>query len=145
EGRFTLRSGAEQPRRRTGSRRGADEGGTKQMDFDVAPDDDPRRVAVREWLAAHPSPSGADLAAAGYVAPHWPKPYGLDADPIHQLNLDEELRRVKVRRPDNPLGIGWAGPTILHGGTPEQQQRYLPRLLSGEDVWCQLFSEPGAG
>src|SRR5690606_35119678 len=96
EGRFTLRSGAEQPRRRTGSRRGADEGGTKQMDFDVAPDDDPRRVAVREWLAAHPSPSGADLAAAGYVAPHWPRPYGLDADPIHQLILDEELRRVKV-------------------------------------------------
>jgi alkylation response protein AidB-like acyl-CoA dehydrogenase len=115
------------------------------MDFDVAPDDDPRRLAVRSWLAEHPDPSGARLAEAGYVAPHWPRPYGLDADPIHQLILDEELRAAKVRRPENPIGIGWAGPTILHGGTEEQQRRYLPRLLSGEDIWCQLFSEPGAG
>ena len=115
------------------------------MDFDVAPADDPRRVAVRGWLAAHPNPTGADLAEAGYVAPHWPKPYGLDADPVHQLIIDEELRAARVRRPENPIGIGWAGPTILHGGTEEQQRRYLPRLLSGEDIWCQLFSEPGAG
>ncbi|MCB1016615.1 MAG: acyl-CoA dehydrogenase family protein [Acidimicrobiales bacterium] len=115
------------------------------MDFEVAPPDDPRRVVVREWLAAHPDPSGRDLADAGYVAPHWPEPYGLDADPIYQLIIDEELRAAQVRRPENPIGIGWAGPTILHGGTDEQQRRYLPRLLSGEDLWCQLFSEPGAG
>jgi alkylation response protein AidB-like acyl-CoA dehydrogenase len=115
------------------------------MDFDVAAEDDPRRVAVREWLDTRPDPSGAQLAEAGYVAPHWPRPYGLDADPIHQLIIDEELRAAKVRRPENPIGIGWAGPTLLHGGSEEQQRRYLPRLLSGEDVWCQLFSEPGAG
>ena len=104
------------------------------MDFDVAPDDDPRRLAVRSWLAGQPDPSGAQLAEAGYVAPHWPEPFGLDADPIHQLIIDEELRAAKVRRPENPIGIGWAGPTILHGGTEEQQRRYLPRLLSGEDI-----------
>jgi alkylation response protein AidB-like acyl-CoA dehydrogenase len=115
------------------------------MDFELPGDDDPRRVAVREWVAAHPGASGRDLAEAGYVAPHWPPPYGLDADPIHQLLIDDELRAAGVRRPTNPIGIGWAGPTILHAGTDEQKQRYLPGLLSGEDMWCQLFSEPGSG
>ena len=108
-------------------------------------EDDPRRLAVREWLDAHPGPTGQQLAEAGYVAPHWPRPHGLDADPIHQIIIDEELRRAGVRRPENMIGIGWAGPTILAGGTPEQAERYLPRLLSGEDMWCQLFSEPQAG
>ena len=74
-----------------------------------------------------------------------PKPWGHDADPIHQLIIDEELRRAKVSRPVNPIGIGWAGPTILHGGTQAQKDRYLMPLLSGEEFWCQLFSEPGAG
>jgi alkylation response protein AidB-like acyl-CoA dehydrogenase len=115
------------------------------MDFDLPPEDDPRRVAVRGWLAAHPSPNGRQLADAGYVAPHWPAPYGIDADPVHQLIIDDELRRAGVSRPVNPIGIGWAGPTLLHAGSQEQQARYLPRLLSGEDMWCQLFSEPGAG
>ena len=115
------------------------------MDFDLPADDDPRRLEVRGWLAAHPSPSGRQLAEAGYVAPHWPGPYGLDADPITQIVIDDELDRAGVARPSNPIGIGWAGPTILHAGTEEQKARYLPPLLSGEEVWCQLFSEPGAG
>lgn len=115
------------------------------MDFELPPEDDPRRLAVREWLEEHPEPSDEQLAEAGYVAPHWPRPYGLDADPIHQLVIDEELRRAGVRRPQNMIGIGWAGPTLLAAGTPEQQARYLPRLLSAADIWCQLFSEPGAG
>ena len=79
------------------------------------------------------------------MAPHWPKPYVLDADPITQLVIDEELRAAKVRRPDNMIGIGWAGPTILHAGSPAQKDRYLLPLLAGEEIWCQLFSEPGAG
>jgi alkylation response protein AidB-like acyl-CoA dehydrogenase len=115
------------------------------MDFDMPDDDDPRRAEVRQWLQDNPEPTGAQLAEAGYVAPHWPRPYGLDADPIHQLVIDEELRRAGVRRPENMIGIGWAGPTILAGGTEEQAAKYLPRLLSGEDLWCQLFSEPQAG
>ena len=115
------------------------------MDFELPPSDDPRRLAVRRWVDAHPSPSGADLAAAGYVAPHWPEPYGLAADPIHQIIIDDELRAAGVRRPTNPIGIGWAGPTILAAGTEEHRAAYLPRILSGEDIWCQLFSEPGAG
>lgn len=115
------------------------------MDFEMPAEDDPRRLAVRAWLAEHPSPTGKELAEAGYVAPHWPAPWGLDADPIHQLIIDDELGRAKVRRPVNPIGIGWAGPTILYAGTPEQHRTYLPGLLSGEEFWCQLFSEPIAG
>jgi alkylation response protein AidB-like acyl-CoA dehydrogenase len=103
------------------------------------------REAVREWLAAHPSPTGAELAERGLVAPHWPAPWGLGADAAAQLAIDEELRAAGVARPSNPIGIGWAGPTIIEGGTEAQQRRWLPRLLSGEDFWCQLFSEPDAG
>jgi 3-oxochol-4-en-24-oyl-CoA dehydrogenase len=115
------------------------------VDFELPPDDDPRREHVRAWLGQHPAPSGRELAAAGLVAPHWPEPWGLGADPVHQLIIDDELRRAGVRRPDNMIGIGWAGPTLLHAGTAEQKDRYLFPLLAGEEIWCQLFSEPGAG
>ena len=67
------------------------------MDFELPADDDPRRLAVRGWLAANPSPTGRQLAEAGYVAPHWPKPWGLDADPIHQILIDEE-RYARLER-----------------------------------------------
>ncbi|QGG94050.1 acyl-CoA dehydrogenase family protein [Actinomarinicola tropica] len=115
------------------------------MDFDLPGDDHPDRKAVRDWLTEHPQPSGRQLAEAGYVAPHWPAPWGQDADPIQQLVIDDELKRAGVSRPMNPIGIGWAGPTILHAGTQEQKDRYLMPLLAGEEVWCQLFSEPQAG
>ncbi len=107
--------------------------------------DDARRVALRQWIAEHPHPTGRVLAQAGLVAPHLPRPWGLDADPDHQLIIDDELRRANIHRPINPIGIGWAGPTILYAGTLEQQQRWLPSLFSGEEFWCQLFSEPDAG
>ncbi len=115
------------------------------MDFELPPEDDPRRVEVRAWLEANPDPTGRQLAEAGYVAPHWPAPWGVDADPIHQIIIDDELKRAGVKRPQNMIGIGWAGPTILHAGTQEQKDRYLFPLLAGEEIWCQLFSEPGAG
>ncbi len=70
---------------------------------------------------------------------------GLEADPIHQVILDEELAAAGIRRPSNPIGIGWAGPTLLHAGTPEQQERHLFPILSGDEIWCQLFSETEAG
>jgi len=115
------------------------------MDFQLPAEGDPRRVAVRAWIEDNPNPTGSDLAGAGYVVPNWPAPWGLGADPIHQLIIDDELRRAGIRRPVNPIGIGWAGPTLLYAGTPTQQARYLPALLSGQDFWCQLFSEPGSG
>ena len=115
------------------------------MDFELPADDDPRRVEVRRWLADHPDPDARTLAAAGYVVPHWPRPYGIDADPMHQLVIDDEFRRAGVARPNNPIGIGWAAPTIYLAGTDEQKARYLAPIFTGEEFWCQMFSEPDAG
>jgi alkylation response protein AidB-like acyl-CoA dehydrogenase len=115
------------------------------VDLGLPGDDDPRRRQVRDWLQQHPHPTGRDLAEAGYVVPHWAPPYGLDADPLTQLVIDEELKRANVRRPINPIGIGWAGPTLMYAGSAEQKERWIWPLLSGEEFWCQLFSEPGAG
>lgn len=115
------------------------------MDFALPPQDDPRRHEVRAWLASHRSPDAATLAEAGLVAPQWPRPWGLGADPEHQLIISEELAEAGVALPDNQIAVGWAGPTILAGGTNEQQRRWLPGILDGSEFWCQLFSEPDAG
>ncbi len=115
------------------------------MDFDLPAADDPRRLQVRRWLAEHPEPTGRQLAEAGYVVPHWPRPWGLEADGLHQIVIDEELEAAGVKRPENLIGIGWAAPTILAAGTPAQKDRYLWPILSGEEIWCQLFSEPDSG
>ncbi len=108
-------------------------------------EDYPLRVEVRRWLAADPAPTGRRLAEAGLVAPHWPSPWGRSADPVDQLVIDEELRRAGVHRPFNPIGVGWAGPTLLQAGTDAQKDRWLWPMLAGEELWCQLFSEPEAG
>lgn len=115
------------------------------MDFDLPSAEHPTRRTVRDWIAANPNPTGKVLAEAGYVVPHWPRPWGLDADPIDQLVIDDELAKAGIRRPNNHIGIGWAAPTIFLAGTPEQHERYLPKIFSGEEFWCQLFSEPDAG
>ncbi len=115
------------------------------MDFDLPPEAETYRADVCAWIEANPKPSPVELAEAGYVVPHWPKPWGLDASPVQQLVIDEELKRAGIVRPQNQIGIGWAGPTLLHAGTPEQIERYIPKIISGEEIWCQLFSEPGAG
>jgi 3-oxochol-4-en-24-oyl-CoA dehydrogenase len=115
------------------------------VDLALPGEDHPARAEFRSWLAANPDPSPRRLAEGGYVAPHWPRPWGLDADPIAQLVIDDEMRRAGLRRPFNQIGIGWAGPTLVHAGTEDQKARYLLPLLAGEEIWCQLFSEPGAG
>ncbi|MHB1583677.1 MAG: acyl-CoA dehydrogenase family protein [Acidimicrobiales bacterium] len=115
------------------------------MELVLPGEDDPRRLEVRAWLRAHPEPTGRQLAERGLVAPHWPAPWGWSAGPVEQLVVDDELRRAGVARPFNPIGVGWAGPTLLQAGTDEQRERWLWPMLAGEEVWCQLFSEPEAG
>jgi alkylation response protein AidB-like acyl-CoA dehydrogenase len=118
----------------------------REMDFALPAQDDPRRLATREWIKQHPDPSPADLAAAGYVVPGWPRPWGLEADAETQFIIAEELSAAGIEQQGhNPIGIGWAGPTILAGGTEEQKARFLTPLIRGEEIWCQLFSEPDAG
>lgn len=86
----------------------------------------------------------AALAEAGLQAPHWPPPYGRGAGPAEQLLIDQELAAAGVVRPDLVIGW-WAAPTILEHGTQEQIERFVPGTTRGEFLWCQLFSEPGAG
>ncbi|GAA1481196.1 acyl-CoA dehydrogenase [Gordonia sinesedis] len=108
-----------------------------------------RRTEVRAAIAdIAAAPDGDErrrrLARSGYLAPHWPAPYGLAADPALQLLIDVELDRAGIDRPDLVIGA-WAIPTILAHGTAEQRDRFVLPTLDGDIVWCQLFSEPEAG
>ena len=117
------------------------------MDFDFPPDDDPRRLAVRGWFERNPQPTGREIAEAGYAVPHWPRPWGLAADPELQLIVAEEFDRAKVPLPahTNPVAINNCAMSLLTHGTDEQRQRFLPPALASEEIWCMLFSEPSAG
>ena len=105
----------------------------------------PEIAAALDHVAALPSDKRqVALAEAGLLAPHWPKPYGREASPAEQLLIDQELAAAGIERPDLVIGW-WAAPTILEHGSPEQIERFVPATLRGELIWCQLFSEPGAG
>lgn len=85
------------------------------------------------------------LAKKGWVAPAWPKEYGGPGwSTVQRFIWSEELARADTV-PILPFGINMVGPVIYTFGTPEQKARFLPRILSGEDWWCQGYSEPGAG
>ncbi|MGX1808916.1 acyl-CoA dehydrogenase [Nocardia sp. NPDC055321] len=84
------------------------------------------------------------LAAAGLLASHWPAPYGRGAGPIQRTWLDDQIRKAGIELPELAIA-NWAIPTLLQWGSPEQIERYALPTLTGEVIWCQLFSEPGAG
>jgi 3-oxochol-4-en-24-oyl-CoA dehydrogenase len=109
-----------------------------------ADDRDEARDTAARIAGLPPEDQRAALADAGYLAPHWPAPYGLGADPVQQLVIDQELAAAGVTRPDLKIGA-WAAPTILGHGSEEQRERFLGPTLRGEITWCQLFSEPEAG
>jgi alkylation response protein AidB-like acyl-CoA dehydrogenase len=122
-------------------------GARRTLAAEVAGDDDVRakaRAFTESVAGLSDDERRLRLADSGYLVPHWPMPYGLDAAPREQVVIDAELARAGIRRPDLVVGA-WAAPTILRHGTVAQQDRFVPATLRGTLRWCQLFSEPGAG
>lgn len=115
------------------------------MDFELPGEDDPRRQPIRDWFAAHPHPTGRQLAEAGFTVPHWPKPWGREADAELQLIVDQEIKRAGAHLPRNPVAINNCAQSLLTHGTEAQRRRFLAPALSGEETWCMLFSEPSGG
>ncbi|CAB4829055.1 MAG: acyl-CoA dehydrogenase [Actinobacteria bacterium] len=132
------------------------------MDLSLTPDDQAFQEEIRLWLTAHVGeiPSfrtideefawgrtwQATLAADRWVGIHWPSEYGgRSATPIQVALFNMEYARSKAPQPVNRNGINHVGPTLLAHGTEAQKQRWLPRILDAQEIWCQLFSEPGSG
>ena len=86
------------------------------------------------------------LAERGLLTPHWPRAWGgNDAEPWDQFVLAEEMKWRGEPRGPQYMNVNWLGPTLMKYGTPEQQREHMPRIARGEVIWCQGYSEPGAG
>ncbi len=126
----------------------AGSGVRRKLEIDLPDEAEAWRAGIRAELAEIAGLPWADqverFAAGGWVAPHLPRPWGRAATPVEQVIIAQEMRTARLRPP--PLFIGsWAMAALVAHGTPEQQQRFLPRTLRQQLTWCQLFSEPGAG
>ncbi|KAB8187756.1 acyl-CoA dehydrogenase [Microbispora catharanthi] len=124
------------------------DGVRRELGVELPPEAGRIRAEVRAELRPALDLDGRDrlgyLAEHGYTAPHLPEPWGKGADAVTQLVIAEEMRAAGLRAADMVIGA-WVVPTLIAHGSPEQQGRFLPRTLRGDLVWCQLFSEPGAG
>src|SRR6266487_1156967 len=123
-------------------------GASQSVQVELPAGDAEFRARVRAELAEIAALSSEErahrLAAGGWVAPHLPRPWGRDAGPLEQLVIDAQLRAAGIRVPNLYIGA-WVVPALIQYGTPEQQERFLLPTLRGDYLWCQLFSEPGAG
>ena len=122
--------------------------GVRELNIDLDPDTEKRRADIRAEVAALKAMPREDrttaIAEGGWVLPYLPEPWGRAADPVEQIIIAQEFTTGRVRRPT--IGIAaWIVPSIVAFGTDEQKQRFLPPTFRGEMIWCQLFSEPGAG
>src|SRR5215471_19243242 len=105
---------------------------------DLMPHDPERVRRAKEWQRK--------LYEAGYVAMNWPKEYGgQEADLMRQTIVNEELVLARAPGLIGASGLGMLGPTLIQLGSEEQKRRYLPKILTAEEIWCQGYSEPGAG
>jgi 3-oxochol-4-en-24-oyl-CoA dehydrogenase len=141
-----MTGGAEQSAVRLARRAASGQRRAPEIDFGGA--DTEFREATRQEmgvLAQLPADEQrAALVDSGYLMPHLPRPFGVDAGPVEQLVVDEELSRAELERPNIAIGA-WAVPTIIQHGTDAQRERFVRATLLGDIFWCQLFSEPGAG
>jgi alkylation response protein AidB-like acyl-CoA dehydrogenase len=123
--------------------------GTKiTREVDLPPEAEPIRDEVRTFVDRvkdlDDTARREAMIETGYVAPHWPKPWGREAGPIEQLVIEEEFAAAGVKKP--AYGItGWVILTLIQHGNEDQVQRWVPPTLRQEWIWCQLFSEPDAG
>jgi alkylation response protein AidB-like acyl-CoA dehydrogenase len=128
------------------------------MDLSYTPEEEAFRSRVRAWLAANvPEPGSLTtleahrawqrkLHAAGYLAVAWPKEYGgAGLSPMEQAILNEELARARAPQVINAMAIWWVGPAIMRYGTEAQKRRFIPRILTAEDIWATGYSEPSSG
>jgi len=136
------------------------------MNFDFTAEENRFRDTLRAWLDQNApalladGPQYADpekrweramrwhkaLFDAGWVGIYWPREYGgRGATLVEQYIHEEEMDRINAPGTINPVGLNIAGPTIMQWGTDEMKHRYLPPILSGDEIWCQGYSEPGAG
>src|SRR2546421_602737 len=136
------------------------------MNFDFTEQETEFRDRLRAWLDGNApalladGPQYADpekrwdramrwhraLHQSGWVGIYWPKQYGgRGASLIEQYIYEQEMDRIGGPGTINPVGLNIAGPTLMQWGTEEMKQRYLPPILSGDEIWCQGYSEPGAG
>jgi alkylation response protein AidB-like acyl-CoA dehydrogenase len=127
------------------------------MDLTFTPEDLAFRAKVRKWfeenLPKEELKTLEDRKAwirklydAGFVGMGWPKAYGgQEARPMEQAIVADEMVRFNAPASGMGLGVPIVGPTIIHHGTEEQKQRFLKKMLTAEEIWCQLYSEPNAG
>src|SRR5437868_6193753 len=136
--------------------------GSTAVDLTLSQAEEAFRDELRAWLADnHPGsePSGGEEAAfefrrgwqrklheAGWAGLSWPKDYGgRGATLIEQAIFNEEMARAQAPSVANVLGLAMGGPTVVAHGTEEQKRRFLPPILSADEIWCQGFSEPESG
>ncbi|MBI3742341.1 MAG: acyl-CoA dehydrogenase family protein, partial [Chloroflexi bacterium] len=127
------------------------------MDLHFTPEDISFRMRVRKWFEENAPKQELKtlderkawhrkMYDAGFVGMGWPKEYGgKNARPMEQAIVADEMARVSAPSTVNGLGISICGPTIIVHGTEQQKQRFLKKILTAEEIWCQLFSEPNAG
>ena len=132
------------------------------MDLRFSAEDEQYRQKLRTWLEANkptekpPADQDADFAFrrawqrklydGGWVGINWPREYGgQGATLIQQAIYAQEMTRARAPQPANGLGIGIVGPTLMEHGTEAQKQRYIPKILNADEIWCQGFSEPNSG
>ena len=127
------------------------------MDLTYTPEDLAFRKQVRAWLEGNLPRTPLrtlderkawhrKLYEAGYLGMGWPKEYGGGgARPMEQAIVADEMAQVNAPAPTNGLGLGIVGPTVVVHGNEWQKKRYLQKILTAEEMWCQLYSEPNSG